>query len=809
MIIGMSKGGNVEWSRIKQLATDVDAAYNSKVPNNRPNDRSCVANKTQSSFFPGIPVLADDVTTPFPVDFPVSTTLYQRFEFAYYNQLNGEYMYKHYLNRENKPVYHSEYLTTGYSASDRTYITPSKIGLNASTDNVCNLIESKRHLLWKWWPDCGKIADSETISAELYFVTSPGSICPCPGMYRVAFAVSGGNNGNGNGMSSSNFRPYTSYGAVHFWSLKTACTLEQIDFSKLRPEDGTANAGTYPAPPTGCCARMVFPTLGSEGGGEGSIMYDPRLFYKDYVNAVTSPYTEVVGDMTWETYLERMAAGTIPDHCPADRLDLYDKYSRHETWQMCKEGASAGIRITPLRFQWLSSGESGKLMVSIVWVPTSVTIQLNGQFQPAIRKRWYDMIYHKLKHIAGCYPPGGGDYPHGTSWNYNGEMSLKAYDRECSRYLAMGYGWAKHSTAEFVSDAFYGEKFWEQYLCVKNYSDGVTCPGGGEYNEEPGCYCSFEVGDADDCRDLACAKNVPVPWEGGCSNESCDAGMKTHWASVDYLEKIKDFVNNNKQSEAIAGLIGVADWKSCAVKYQKGEQYSLKYSYTYTSLMLPSYDGHTYTYGRFTFLSGGVLNYWELTYEDQGCSGCGDDQDCPMYVSGSGPSGSVVLIPQEGIPVCAGLAWTTILHPSPPSNRKIRIQGDIGSLLLPGDKYNIVGDEENPCRGKDDPEENDHPVIMGPAPGGVINIRIAYGPNGSSMKTAQAISFTRKDDKTNTIDEEVDLEFSHTDYQYRFNVVVYIEAWCAGPGENNPYTLLTNEGGCFTPSQASLTITIT
>lgn len=813
MIIGMPAGGKVTWSEIKQLAEDVDSVYNSKLPNDRPKDPECVARKTQTSFSPGIPELAKDVTTPFPITFPVSKTLYQRFEFAYYNQQGGEYMYKHYLNRENRPVYHSEYLTTGFTANAKTYVPPGSLGLNATAENVCNLIESKRQLLWKWWPECGMVSDSEEIAAELYFVTDVGSVCPCPGMYRVAYSVSGGNNGNGNGVSSSGFQPYTAYGAIHSWSLKSACTLEQIDFAKLKPEDGTANASTYPEPATGCCARMVFPTLGSEGGGGdqyggGLTMYDVRLFDKGYVNAITDPYTKVVEDMTWETYLERMAAGTIPEHCPADRPDLYDQYSRHEMWNMCKEGGSAGIRITPLRFQWLSGGSSGTPMVSIVWVPTSVTVQLKGKFQPAIRKRWYDMIYYKLKHIAGCYPPNGGNYPHGTSWNYSGEMGLKAYDRECSRYLALGYGWAKHEGAEYVGEAFYGEKFWEQYLCVKNYANGVTCPGSGEYNAEPGCYCSEESGNADDCRDLACSRNIQVPWEGGCENDSCEGGMKTHWASVDYLQKIKDFISSNKQSEALGGLVGVADWKSCAVKYQKGEQYSLKYSYTYTSFMLPSYDGHTYTYGLFTFLSGGTLNYWELTYEDQGCSGCSEDQDCPMYASGMGPSGTIILVPQEGIPVCAGMAWTTILQPSPPSNRKLRIQGDIGGLLLPGDTYNIVGDEENPCREKDAPEENEHPVIMGPAPGGVITIRVAYGPNGGSMKTAQSISFTRDSEENTQINEEIDLQFSPTDYQYRFNVVIYVEAWCAGEGENNPYTLLTNEGGCFTPSQASLSVTI-
>lgn len=98
---------------------------------------------------------------------------------------------------------------------------------------------------------------------------------------------------------------------------------------------------------------------------------------------------------------------------------------------------------------------------------------------------------------------------------------------------------------------------------------------------------------------------------------------------------------------------------------------------------------------------------------------------------------------------------------------------------------------------------------MGPAPGGVLTIKVAYGPIRGSMKTAETKVYVRENEEMTFLNESIDIDFEpFSIYQYRCNIVVYIEAWCAGEGENNPYTILTGENGCFVPQPSALSITI-
>lgn len=658
MIISMANGDEekVIWKDIRELAKKTDYLYNSvmhgtgkKIVNKqydkgRKDDAECVHAVTKSSYLGptndgGIPNLMDDIAAPFKVDFPIRATLYQRWEFAYHLRDKGKMMYPEYLAGKARPIYHSEYLVSSYDAPANAGLTVEQLAKQLKTDweNTYSLIEMERHYVSIWWPNCQHLSeDKAQVSAELYFVTYPDSVCPCPAVYRVAFSCINGGNGNGNGTATfgpnKGFKPYSGYGVIHpEWAEggeHRHVTLEQLDWEKLHPENDQdahtsfneqrgidpAYPDLYPPPPS-CCAKIEFPKLGAEAGVEGRLggtkttMYDDRLFYPGYMNAETKPFTPRIEAIPFDEYELRKARGDLPPHCWCMRPNEYDKYSKHEMWKMCNENVEAGIRVTSMAFGWYKEMVDGYgwryniPMVSIVWVPTAVTLKLDGTFQPAIRKHWYDMIYYKLRHIIGCYPPANYvpkgsadegqkptnqfalDYPHGTTWDAETELELQGYDQPCSRYLALGCGWQKHHSAQFVKQAFYGEKFFEQFLCVKNYAGSITCPGSGDYNDSVGCFCSEEHGRVDDCRDLACKRPIVPPWDGGCLNTTCGDGEQehyaTHKASVDYLNKLAAFIEEHKIPEPTPddGIINILNWRSCALKYEPGSEQRLRYSF--------------------------------------------------------------------------------------------------------------------------------------------------------------------------------------------------------------------------------------
>ena len=874
----MAKGDEekVIWKDIRELAKKTDDLYNKVMPGTgkkisneqydkgRKDDAGCVHALTHSSYAGpdnngGIPNLMDDIAAPFKVDFPIHATLYQRWEFAYHLKYKGKMMYPEYLAGKARPIYHSEYLVPSYDAPANAGLTVGQLAKHLKTDweNAYSLIEMERHRVSIWWPNCQHLSeDKAQVSAELYFVTDPDSVCPCPAVYRVAFSCINGGNGNGNGTATfgpnKGFKPYSEYGVIHpEWaenSYHRRITLEQLDWGKLHPENNQdtrtsynaqrgidpAHPALYPPPPS-CCAKIEFPKLGAEAGVKGEYgsakitMYDDRLFYPGYMNAETKPFTPLIDAIPYDEYELHKAKGDLPPHCWCVRPDEYDKYSKHEMWKMCNENVKASIRVTSMAFGWYKEtvdryGRHYNIpMVSIVWVPTAVTLKLNGNFQPAIRKHWYDMIYYKLRHIIGCYPPASYvysssssadedhalDYPHGTTWDAEAELELQDYDQPCSRYLALGCGWQKHQSAQFVKQAFYGEKFFEQFLCVKNYSGSLTCPGSGDYNDSIGCFCSEEHGSVDDCRDLACNRPIVPPWDGGCLNATCGGHYATHKASVDYLNKLAAFIEEHKIPEPTPddGIINVLNWRSCALKYEPGSKQSLQYSFigdTSVQSSIPS-----------SFISTNAISYPLMRYDELGCSGCEHELECPIYVpsQSNAQHGEIILNPQRNAPVISGMVWATMLHGYPASNHILNITGDISNLLVQKNKYKIIGNPDKPCAPIDAKEDPDHPTILPSNPGGKFVIKVHYGPVGTTMrKASKVVEITNEPGANLELDENFNLDFppkkendiTKTLYQYRFTVVVYIEAWPVGEGDNNPWVLLSADNGCFQPMQTKL-----
>lgn len=171
----------------------------------------------------------------------------------------------------------------------------------------------------------------------------------------------------------------------------------------------------------------------------------------------------------------------------------------YEKWDVRYPGVEGYVRLTPLHFIYYKTKEDGEetneiLSEAHVWLPTAITVTLQGTFNTAIRKRWYDMILHKMKVLMGYWPsqssdpekqerPTCGPYssipkeedtrPEGTTWSYDWEKQLSALDKPCARWNSLGLGWKTEEGDQLYGDnteySYYswnGEKYWEQYLGV-------------------------------------------------------------------------------------------------------------------------------------------------------------------------------------------------------------------------------------------------------------------------------------------------------------------------------------------------------
>lgn len=212
-------------------------------------------------------LLCTDITTPFPLKFPMNFGVYnefpnarvfQRYEFAYYNYgPRGEYLFKEihegkradmkysprfYWDNGRQPVQTASYVTfsTG-SAGDKEFDFPlrgSRIINRDNLNNMCkdmdeatlgtllyNLTESHRHVLYKQWPIHSHCSSESTISSELFFITEPGYPFNCRAMLRLApVSLDHNHNGNFNGKPTRCStqgegclyeRPYRAAGSTH------------------------------------------------------------------------------------------------------------------------------------------------------------------------------------------------------------------------------------------------------------------------------------------------------------------------------------------------------------------------------------------------------------------------------------------------------------------------------------------------------------------------------------------------------------------------------------------------------------------
>lgn len=235
---------------------------------------------------------------------------------------------------------------------------------------------------------------------------------------------------------------------------------------------------------------------------------------------------------------------------------------------------------------------------------TRIAIDIKGSFHIAIRKRWYDYIYQKIRWICGCIPQGYS-YPVGTSFS---DVTKFDYGyNPCGRFA----GSIKDDPLNISTvvdltrndSNWVGEKYFEQWVCAMNTRDECNmdegCPAGGRDVSD-----KFDVGnggfgvdirhkDEDDETnepviekhpndDQSCnPKYIKMPWEGGCGDNECkmNAGDKTYFKVHAYtLNTLNNMVKQLKEMkypepDLASSDIMVVDttegkgWQACSTSF--------------------------------------------------------------------------------------------------------------------------------------------------------------------------------------------------------------------------------------------------
>ena len=373
--------------------------------------------------------------------------------------------------------------------------------------NISSLIESDRDKILKFWEGGSAYAEGPTVSAELFGtfkLEAQTDGDECPNILRFAFA---GTTGNGNGNSpytekapymSNPDRPYTGgYEGPDFYNesfmrrtidrIEDYCplTVTAADWSELSPER-EGNPDKYTPPPLCGCSVRNWPRLGAEAGdptittitdeeiearndymtSENVNIYNPFWLSK-YVSPVRvhldwcdkrGKYRKLLtqeeidkseGDGTpegpgYDTKGHFSCFNAIEAENHSNYKEVYSDGdgSLGHTWlsKSVTEYGTVYFLVKPLKFQ----AEDNKF--ACLSAITSFVVHLKVKPIPAIRKRWYDMMYYKLRSIAGyMYSKEGSSfsYPLGVTWKVEAQKELSDFQDQSEKYSGDGANKAK------------------------------------------------------------------------------------------------------------------------------------------------------------------------------------------------------------------------------------------------------------------------------------------------------------------------------------------------------------------------------
>lgn len=498
----VSANDPVKWKPVRELADAISKLYSDKKifelsetdngplttkKSTRITDalaNTCVDDSTQN----GCVYLTKDVTAPFRLDkLGEAGNLAPKclaFEFAY--DINS---YKDYLKGTKLPVLTTQYLIYHELPTNEQF-SPNEGHVSITTRDiveelssqasgrdettVCNLIESHRHEIKKFWKrksgssqEAEPYSDEHTIAGELYLkIKTPGG-GDCTSITRVAFAGLTAN-GNGNSGNTSNYSHVYGYvgDTTYFlgegksgWNGSTkpvAITLTGVTMDReygpgqpvsekgFKPE-GDGNAKGYTPPPIGCCGRCSWPTIGAEGGGGANTFFNPGLLdnyikWADWRGQYQKELTddEALKSIVSSTETDKIPTGRFPCSMGMEKPASIGTSYAHATKQKNPDyfqswinvSDNTYVRVAPLEF----NGSGGKK--AYLAVPLTIAVMLEPvSYQTAIRKRWYDMMYYTLRNITGykLTSKEGSTETHkiiGVTWD-TGKIDPASFIRKC------------------------------------------------------------------------------------------------------------------------------------------------------------------------------------------------------------------------------------------------------------------------------------------------------------------------------------------------------------------------------------------
>lgn len=603
---------------------------------------------------------------------PVNNSKYKCKEERYYNGAGGNY---------RLPILHSMFLDSesnaGIALSWGRLLRETQFNdafkaehSSPSYTLVKNLTDQNLTEVYKWWPypECkysyGMTDDQCTQQAQLYaeIVFEHQSGDSCESISRICFTTnedgSNSNNGNGNTPGLKYTIPFEPlsypqargcYQNKSWWP--SSLTLHNPTFDVYRSErsDKEPEELNKSVPPIcSSCVQITYPGIGYEGGGlvpkgdSSEEVFDKDIEFNVYPISLLrqqptywyNPTDKHLPDDGYYTYNEKSSDGKFEGWVWAEEVDKYKNVSRQVTVVQPYNGTYATIYLqyTNLRFM---AGDSYLADVSVVpenelvfdrhdcvTVITAITVKFEGYVTVPMRKRWYDMMFQKLKFIAGYMEPSllsenvkpdeENTIPtdaqitnfsgiQGTTWSANKEMNIDGtltYPY-CSLFTKKGLTWDEKDT---LSSSFYNRSALNNFYFDQNLAHYVTKTStGNKYHTIAAVDPSYKYDDPEEKCGVQKIIGTPyvAPWHGGASNATCTTGhYRTYWITVEFLQALIKNIEDYKiaESKTKGKGIQVCSWQSCAPAYRVSGYETWTYDMYYQSTYIYPEDIYSIDY---------------------------------------------------------------------------------------------------------------------------------------------------------------------------------------------------------------------
>lgn len=510
----MAQGEEAQWKRMRNLGLSVDNLWASYVFGS--GEKPC--NKmVSSSYEKGIPVLAYDPTTPFPGEFPdIISNFYQRFDFSYKHGAS----WQEYAFGGLRPILCGSYLADSPMGDPAR---PSNLGENIGGTwgdlNWTTLFEVDQSAVNVWDKQSKSMKQLTDFSSgktsygtksnEIFFRTSDDFKCPCPYTFRVA-----------NGYkydSEETMIPTTTQGLY---------TLKMTDLDTF----DTGRGVTQAPPVVDCAAKPELPLLGQ-----------PFQYCSLWGSHIIPDNTQTINF--------KPHSAPIAECAPHESPELYENFTYTiASYKDCRASGARDLMLVYTPMFWPSLQEG--MPFETVLVITSIIVTIPGYMTPAIRKRWFKMIYDKLYCIWGV-PTAEGTMEGFTPTAEAAALLGLDGKSVVQRMTKNGdiFPWIKNPKIKDNNITLHADL--DKLICQLNLvGSSVTCneTNSGKLNASAGCLCAN--GSAV-CNTWAKCDYLDMPWDKSCcAAKSCaSGGLKVYAYTIELLEKLVSIIPQYKNSE--------------------------------------------------------------------------------------------------------------------------------------------------------------------------------------------------------------------------------------------------------------------